>query len=87
MPAPTAAASVESRPLRPGLTRRVRGAQLPDPGPGRDDARADEPPPRSADDVRALLTRFRDGVARGEQETGGRSPEPPSSLANEGDRS
>jgi anti-sigma regulatory factor (Ser/Thr protein kinase) len=63
------AAIVESRPTSTGLTRRVRGAQLPDTGP----ARSDEPPPppRSADDVRALLTRFRGGVDRGLEEVNG----------------
>ena len=62
------AATVESRPTSAGLTRRVRGAQLPDAGPARTEESA---PPRSAEDVRALLTRFRNGVERGLEETNG----------------
>ena len=68
--------------VRPGvmgeLTRRVRGAQLPDAGPARVD---DAAPARSAEDVRALLTLFRSGVERGLQDS------PDGSLGtNEGDQ-
>ena len=77
---PLQATSVDPRPAPiGGLTRRVRGAQLPDTGPVRADAEA---PPRSADDVRALLTRFRAGVERGRDEALGRDP----MSTNEGDQ-
>ena len=77
---PLHATSVDPRPAPiGGLTRRVRGAQLPDTGPVRADAEA---PPRSADDVRALLTRFRAGVERGRDEALGRDP----MSTNEGDQ-
>lgn len=77
---PPPAASIDSRPASiGGLTRRVRGAQLPDTGPVRADGDA---PPRSADDVRALLTRFRAGVERGRDEAPGREP----MRTNEGDQ-
>ena len=62
-----------------GLTKRVRGAQVPDTGPSRDDAVV---PPRSADDVRALLTRFRAGVDRGLQNADAESGD-----SNEGNQS
>ncbi len=77
---PVPATSVDPRPASGGgLTRRVRGAQLPDTGPVRVDGDA---PPRSADDVRALLTRFRAGVERGRDEASGRDP----MSTNEGDQ-
>jgi signal transduction histidine kinase len=54
-----------------GLIRRVRGAQLPDTGPAREDA---APEARSADDVRALLNRFRLGVEQGHLRAGAHDP-------------
>jgi signal transduction histidine kinase len=54
-----------------GLIRRVRGAQLPDTGPAREEP---APEARSADEVRALLNRFRLGVEQGHLRAGAHDP-------------
>jgi hypothetical protein len=54
---------VAAEPAASGLTKRVRGAQLPDLG----SATLDAPPARAADDVRATLTSLQRGLDLGRQ--------------------